>query len=134
MIGESIGQAALWFAWLLIVAAAGFPLLTRLVPTLPSRGIALAPAFGLLLVSYLSWIGASLHLVPFGQVSLFGSVAIVMALSAVSEIVARGRNIGWLRQALPGVLFTVFVLAVTFVFFVWVRGFAPDIRNTEKPM
>jgi YYY domain-containing protein len=134
MIGESIGQAALWFAWLLILGAVAFPLLARLLPTLPSRGLALAPTFGLLMVAYLSWIGASLHLVPFGQASLFGSVVVVAALSAVSEFASRGRALRWFRGHIPGVLFAVAVLAMTFVFFVWVRGFAPDIRNTEKPM
>jgi YYY domain-containing protein len=134
MIGESIGQAALWFAWLLILGAAAFPLLARLLPAMPSRGVALAPAFGLLLVAYLSWIGASLHLVPFGQASLFGSVVVVAALSVVSEMASRGRAIRWLRGHIPEALFAILVLAIAFTFFVWVRGFAPDIRNTEKPM
>jgi YYY domain-containing protein len=134
MIGQSIGQAALWFAWLLLLGAVAFPLLARLLPALPSRGIALAPAFGLLLVGYLAWIGASLHLVPFGRASLLGAVVIVAALSVLSEVAARGRTLRWLGRHIPEVIFALTVLAVAFVFFVWVRGFAPDIRNTEKPM
>ena len=134
MVRESVAQAAIWFFWLLVLGVAAFPLAMRLFPTLPSRGIALAPAFGLLLVGWLAWLGASVRLVPFGRVSLFGAVGVTAALSALSEVLSRGRAVRWAWAHRGGVAACVGTLAAAFAFFVWVRGFAPEIRYTEKPM
>src|SRR3954469_24802704 len=97
MVGSALGWAAVWLIWLLIVAAAGFPLLHRLLPGSASRGIALAPAFGLLLVSYVSWLLASLHLLAFGRGALLISAAVIALLSTWSEVASRGAAVRWLR-------------------------------------
>lgn len=134
MVRESIAQAAIWFGWLLVLGVVAFPLATRPFPTLSSRGVALAPAFGLLLMGYLAWLGASLRLVPFGRASLLGAVGLTAIFSVISEVVSRGRAVRWAWAHRGGIVACIGTLAAAFAFFVWVRGFAPDIRYTEKPM
>ncbi len=53
-----------WWLVIQLFALAALPLAWRLFARLPSRGYPLAKALGLLLVSYLLWLGATLHVLP----------------------------------------------------------------------
>ncbi len=134
MIVESVRWAATWAGVLVLLSVVVFPLAYRLLPGLPGRGVAFCPPLGLLVVSYLSWLAASVHLVPFGAPSLWGAVAVVAALSVLSEVQTRGAAIGWLRHNGRVALWFLLVFAAAFVLFAWVRGFRPEVRATEKPM
>lgn len=134
MIGESVGWAAAWLGWLLLISIAAWPLAARLFPASASRGMALSPALGWLLVSYLAWLGASLHLVPFGRGAAIGAIIVVAALSALSLMVEGRGTARWIRRNLALAVGVVAVLVVAFGMFAWVRGYAPDVRSTEKPM
>ncbi|HEY8290911.1 MAG TPA: DUF2298 domain-containing protein, partial [Thermomicrobiales bacterium] len=134
MLASAIGWALAWLGCLAVLAVVAFPLSARLLAGLPSRGVALSPIVGLLLVSYLSWILASVHLVPFGRLSLLGAVGIVAALSAVSGYADRARLGRWLRLNLRVVAIFALMFLIVFALFFWVRGFYPDVRSTEKPM
>ncbi len=134
MLASSLGWAAAWLGWLFVLAVVAFPLTYRLLAGLPSRGIALSPIVGLLLVSYCSWMLASVHVAPFGRVSLLCSVGIVAALSVVSGYLDRTTIIRWLRVHLRLVAMFALMFVVVFALFFWLRGFYPDVRSTEKPM
>jgi len=134
MLASAFGWAAVWVGWLAILAIVAFPLTYRLLRGLPSRGIAFSPIVGLLLVSYLSWMLASVHLIPFGRGSLLGAVGIVAALSALSAFADRAALIRWLRPNLRVAAIFALMFIVVFAVFFWLRGFYPDVRSTEKPM
>ncbi len=133
-VAQSAAWGAMWLAWLLLMTAAGWPLLARLMPANPGRGLFFAPAFGWMIVTYLAWLASSLRLAPFGAASLIGSVAVVAALSVASELASRGAATRWLRRNIGLALGVVLLLAALFALFAWVRGYAPDVRSTEKPM
>ncbi len=134
MVVNSFGWAIAWLACLMLLGVVAFPLTHRLLIGLPTRGIACSPAVGLILVSYLAWIAASLHLLPFGRASLLVAVIVVALLSVGSEIASRGAAIRWIaRHAGMAAAFGVAFLVV-FALFFWVRGYYPDVRSTEKPM
>ncbi|MDQ2784211.1 MAG: DUF2298 domain-containing protein [Chloroflexota bacterium] len=134
MLASALSWAAAWVAWLVILAVVALPLTYRLLRGLPSRGIAFSPVVGLLLVSYLSWILASVHLLPFGRLSLLGAVGIVAALSALSVVADRAALIRWLRPNLRVAATFALMFIVVFALFFWLRGYYPDVRSTEKPM
>ncbi len=69
--------------WLVIqlFALAALPLAWRLFAALPSRGYALAKPLGLLLVTYVLWIGGSLGLLRNSVGGVLASLAIVAAVS-----------------------------------------------------
>ncbi len=131
----------LWWLVIQLFAVAVLPLAWRLFARLPGRGYALAKALGLLLVSYLLWLGASLRVLPN---SFGGAVVALLIVAAVSWGLGRvgwRRDGGgarplaaWLRAHWRTVLATellfVFVLAAWAAF----RAFNPDIAGTEKPM
>jgi YYY domain-containing protein len=134
VVASALGWAAIWLLWLLLLGAVAFPLAHRLMPGLPSRGVAMSPALGVLLISYVAWLLASLHLVPFGRGALLLALALIALLSAWSEMASRGAALRWLRR--HGGLIAAFGAAFLIVFacFFWLRGFYPDVRSTEKPM
>ena len=134
MVGNALTWGASWLGWVFVLAIIAFPLAYRLMPRLAGRGIALSPALGVLAVSYLSWLLASVHLAPFGRGSALLAVGIVALLSAVVEVWSRGEAMRWLgRNFALAVLYAVALVAI-FALFCWLRGFYPDIRSTEKPM
>lgn len=134
MLASAVSWALAWLGCIALLAVIAFPLTYRLMAGLPSRGVAFSPVVGLLLVSYLSWILASVHLMPFGRFSLLCAAGIVAALSAVSAYADRARLTRWLRPHVRVVAIFALMFIVIFALFFWLRGFYPDVRSTEKPM
>jgi len=134
VIGESVRWAAAWLGWLILFAVVAWPLAARLFPASPSRGLAFAPALGWLLVSYLAWLASSLHLVPFGRGTVASAALVVAAFSAVAHLTAPRDMRRWLTHHLALAGGVLVILVVVFGLFAWVRGYAPDVRSTEKPM
>ncbi|MHB8647764.1 MAG: DUF2298 domain-containing protein [Thermomicrobiales bacterium] len=134
MLASAVGWAAAWLGCLLLLTVVAFPPTFRLLRGLPSRGVALSPIVGLLLVSYCSWMLASLHFVRFGRVSLVCSVGIVALFSVASGFTERVAMMCWLRSHLRLIATFVVIFLGVFALFFWLRGFYPDVRSTEKPM
>ncbi len=129
-----------WLIWLLAIEAvflATLPLAVRLMRWLPDRGIVLAKPLGLLLVSWLVWMGASVGLWTFSRASVALSIALLAVMSAVvlyrdRWLVALAKR-HWKYIASVEALFIAAYLA-----FVLVRAANPDLwhawRGGEKPM
>src|SRR3954466_2363657 len=136
-----------------LVGLLAAPLTGLLLGRLPGAGLGLSKIVGLLLVSWLIWMLASLHVVGYG-VPL---IALVLVLLAVLGVLAglrlralagrlehaKGRRLRRLSKlALPPddhVRRRLFlggeaVFATTYVLGVLLASFAPDVWNTEKPM
>jgi len=127
--------------WWVVVAALGwltFPLLFVALPRLQDRGYGLARVLGLLLVAYLTWLAASLRLLPNTR-GVILRVALLLAMS--------GAGVGWFRRrALRHflgrkwwlLLISEGVFAVLYVLWLGVRLLNPDLWHPvvggEKPM
>ena len=73
------------FSWWLVIqifALAALPLGWRLFGRLPGRGYPLAKALGLLLVSYVLWMGATIRLLP----NTVGGIAVALLIVAALSI------------------------------------------------
>ena len=125
-----VADAARWYGVLLLLSWGFAPLVALLCPGLPGRGAAFVRPLALLAVVYPSWLVSSLGLAPYATAGLWAT----LALGAVAgwgfalrrEVVTRS----WLAA-----LVTVELVALAaFVAYVGLRGFAPHILNTEKPM
>ncbi len=130
-----------WWVVIQLFSLAALPLAWRLFGRLPGHGYALTKALGLLLVSYILWIGASLHLLP----NTLGGAAVAFLLMAAAsfwfgraglrrEDAASRPLVAWLRRHWLLVLATELLFAL--VFFAWTafRAYNPEIAGTEKPM
>ena len=81
-----LNRAAPWLVWLLaleIIFIATLPLAMRTLRWLPDRGVVLARPLGLLLVAWLTWMGASTGLWEFGRGTVMLSVGLVATVSTV---------------------------------------------------
>jgi YYY domain-containing protein len=90
-----------WWLWMQVIGLAALPMAHRFFRRLPDRGYAFARPLGLLLTSYVLWLGASLGLL---RNSIGGAVFSILIVAVVSIIIyRRGRARGdpgildWLR-------------------------------------
>ena len=130
-----------WWFVLQLFTLAVLPLAWRLFARLPGRGYPLAKALGLLLVAYLLWLGATLHVLPN---SFGGAVVALLIVAGASWWLGRD---GWRRDAdgarplaawLKANRWLVLATELLFLFVLvgWAafRAYNPDIAGTEKPM
>jgi len=124
----------LWWLTLQLIGLVALPLAFRLFSRLPDRGYAFARPLGLLLVSYLFWLGNCLGLLRNRWGGIFLVLILVAALSWLAYRRWPGKKedglLPWLRQhwGLVAVIELVFVLV--FVGWAWLRGFSPDLMTT----
>jgi YYY domain-containing protein len=130
-----------WLVWLLaieVITWLAVPLAVCTLRWLPDRGVVLARPLGLLFVSWLVWLGASVGVWSFGRTSIALSMLILAAISGA---------LFWRKKALLTVLarrhwrYLVTVEAVflvAFFVFLMIRAANPDLwhpyRGGEKPM
>ena len=134
-----MNQVLAVFLWWLIIEILGLialPLTMRLFRHLPDRGYALAKPLGLLLVSYVLWIGATFCLL---HNSVGGILFSILAVGAFSGwYYAREKKDGHLLALLKARKWVIVASEVLFVlaFGLWAlyRAYNPEIAGTEKPM
>ena len=138
---DSWANAVPVLAWLLLVEViylAALPLATFLFRPLPDRGIILARLLGILGVSYVAWLLASLELMSFSRTSvLVGILAVALASGLV--LAARWREFwGFIRSNWRLLVMGETIFLVAFLAFVALRAANPDLwhiaRGGEKPM
>ena len=129
-----------WLVWLLAIEAvflAALPLSVRLMRWLPDRGIVLAKPLGLLLASWLVWMGASFGVWTFSRVSVALSILLLAVVSAA--VLYRNRWLIALAKRRWKYIVSVEALFIAaYLAFVLVRAANPDLwhawRGGEKPM
>ncbi|MCE7948105.1 MAG: hypothetical protein DYG88_11820 [Chloroflexi bacterium CFX4] len=126
-------------SWWLISLAAGWavlPLCLRLFHGLPSRGYALARAFGILLIGYLFWLLNNLGALRNTSGDTLLVALIVLALSLTTYFTWRERPAlrAYLRENAPLIITVEVLFVVLFVGWAIVRALHPDLTATEKPM
>ncbi|MHB1317653.1 MAG: DUF2298 domain-containing protein, partial [Anaerolineae bacterium] len=116
-----------WWTVLLLVGLAAWPLVARIATGWPDRGYAISKGIGLILVSYLAWMGASLRWVQNTPSAAWGAVTIVAILALASRTIAWRRGAGRVRGLWREVLLTEALFTVAFLAFVAVRMGNPDL-------
>ena len=134
-----------------VVGLLAAPVAALVLGRLPGAGLAFAKVLGLLLVTWLIWMAASLGVVSYGVPLIVGVLVLLAVVSAL--IVTRLRSLGaavaegepsrrLLRRALPRddkVRLRLFwgaeaVFVVASALGMLLASLAPDVWNTEKPM
>ncbi|MEE9217375.1 MAG: DUF2298 domain-containing protein [Anaerolineales bacterium] len=124
-------------AWWLVASLLGllaFPLTYRIFHRLPDRGWAFARPLGLLGVSYVLWLGASVDLIPN---NLGGAVGALLVLGGLSFWAARGKRkeiSTWIKSNRRTLISIEVLFGVSFLVWAFVRANNPEIQFTEKPM
>jgi len=130
--------------WLLIQAFAWtvLPLAWTLLSRLPERGYVLAKPLGLLLVTYVFWLGASSSFLGNTAGGMLFAWLLVAALSSWLGRKALQSPVGggprplaeWIKRHWRLILTTELLFAVALVVWAFVRSHDAGINSTEKPM
>ncbi len=129
--------AALWYISLLLLGVLAYPFMRLALPGLADGGYPLARALGLLLLSYVVWLGGSFRL-PFSRLTISLALLLIFLVSAALAYRQRDelRQVwrgGWRYFLLIEALFLAF-----FIFMLLIRLGNPDLwhpwKGGEKPM
>jgi YYY domain-containing protein len=125
-----------WWLLIMLAAAAIFPLGFRLMRGLPSRGYALMPAAGLMLIGFVFWILNCLGFMQNTPGATVLSGLIVLGIGVISYVTWPEREplLPWLRRNLTLILTVEILFTVMFVVWASFRALHPDLTGTEKPM
>jgi YYY domain-containing protein len=129
----------LW--WLVIVELLGlaaFPLVYLAFPGLRDRGWGLSKIAGVLLLGYLTWLPASLRVLPFDHWVVVAVFALLVAVGAALAWRRRAELAAFFREHWRLLAICEAAFLVAFLYFTWVRALDPDLwhiyRGGEKPM
>ncbi len=122
----------LGWAALQLIGLISFPLTRALFPSLQDRGYAFSKALGLLFLSYLLWLGGSLHLIPFSRLSILLVLLLLGLLSAWVAVRHRGELAAFFRQRWVYVLLVEGLFVAVFLGEAYLRALNPDINSGEK--
>ncbi|MFC2023500.1 DUF2298 domain-containing protein [Chloroflexota bacterium] len=122
-----------WWLWMEVIGIAALPLAYRFFHRLPDRGYAFARPLGLLLTSYLLWMGASLGILRNNMGGALLSLLLVAGFSLV--FYHRGREpdtpglISWLRSNGRLVVAIEILFGAALVLWALLRAYSPDLTT-----
>jgi len=153
-----VTEALRFWALIELIGLGAAPLAGVLLARLPGAGLGLGKVLGLLLVTWLVWLGGTFTVVPYRAGSAALWIALVCAAGLLAWVrewrgrraLARGEPGGWFARRrwrrlagrvpepdpLRARLFwgAEAVFAVAFAAMALLVAFSPDVWNTEKPM
>jgi YYY domain-containing protein len=124
-----------WWLWIQVIGLAALPLSYRFFRWLPDRGYVFARPLGLLLASYLLWLGGSLGLLHNSIGGMLFSVAIVSVVSLA--VYWRGRSradgdpglLAWLRSHKRLVIAVEVLFVVALAGWALIRAYSPEVTT-----
>ncbi|HVO41540.1 MAG TPA: DUF2298 domain-containing protein, partial [Aggregatilineales bacterium] len=135
---NQIASVVLWWLTILLFGWIAWPLLFAIMPGLPDRGYPLAKMAGLLMVSWLVWVGGTLNFLTWSAPGIAIAMIGLLALSLVMIRPQRGAFLEYVRLNWRHLVIIEMITVVLFVAFVFVRLGNPDLwaqtLGGEKPM
>ena len=118
-----IAYAIIWWLILLLIGLITFPLVSRVCGRLLDKGYSISKILGLLLLTYFSWLFASLHILKFGYLNI--SIALLLLL-AISFFLGRKR-LNLKNLPLKSMLISEALFTVAFALLLVYLRYKPDI-------
>jgi YYY domain-containing protein len=143
---SDLGAIIRWLVALEVIGWGLFPLLYLALPGLRDRGLTLVKPFAVLLLVFPVWFLASSGLPIFAPQALLISGILLTILGwgiALRQRAETGAGdaanaspdiVAFLRGAWRYVVLTEVIFIATFLFYLWLRSFNPQVLGTEKPM
>ncbi|GHO91740.1 hypothetical protein KSF_017880 [Reticulibacter mediterranei] len=128
----------IWWLVLMLSGLLLFPLIFPAFRVLADRGYIFGKLLGLLVLAYLSWLLAALHILAFSRLSVLLVLIVLVGASVIAFVRQRSTLLEWLRQRWPVLLRAEILFTLAFLLFVGIRALNPDLwspyRGGEKPM
>ena len=130
--------AVAWMAALLLLGWAAFPLAFVALRGLPDRGYALSRVLGLLVISYLPWLAASIKFLPYSRGTILLALAALMGISATIAWRRREELRAFIHERSGYILLVELLGVALFLIMIGIRLGNPDVWDViwggEKPM
>src|SRR5215211_5885495 len=132
VLARAMTAALRFFVLIEVLGLAATPLAAVAFARLPGRGVAFAKPLGLLLATWLVWIGGSLGVVPNGLGAWIGAVVVLAAAGALAW--SRLRPPLWEADGRRWLLWSEGLALAAFAAMALLVAYSPDVWQTEKPM
>ena len=116
-----------WWLVLTIIGLVAAPTAFMVFSRLRDRGWALSKTFGLLIIGYLNWIGASLHVTQNRTWVILACLLVLAGVSVWLVILRRRETVSFLRTRWRLLVATEALFALAFAAFVAIRLLNPDL-------
>jgi YYY domain-containing protein len=127
-----------WWLALALLGVLAYPLTFPALRGLTDRGYIFSKTLGLLLLAYIAWMLANLHLIAFSHLSMLVVCLSLLFLALVLYWWQRKAITRFIRQRWRLLLIEEGIFTLAFLAFVAIRSFNPDLWNPlfggEKPM
>jgi YYY domain-containing protein len=121
-----LGDAAVWWLTIELIGLAAFPITFALLRFLPDRGYSVTKVVGLVLMTYLLWFGATIHLVPNQRLSIVVILSLITAASGLLALRNRSEISAFLRQRWTHLAFADALFTTVFLVCLVLRALAAD--------
>lgn len=118
-----VAYVIFWWLALVVIGLISFPLVSRICGKLPDKGYSISKLVGLVILTFLVWMISSLHLLPFGPISIL----ISFLLLAVFSLFLGRKHLkiaNWPRKSM---IISESVFAASLVIFLLIMVGRPDI-------
>jgi len=133
-----VAAVVVWWLVLMLFGFAVWPLLYTVLPGLPDRGYPMAKITGLLIVSWLAWVGGTARLLTWSN---WGLLLILIAVAVFCYAITwrkRAELLAYMRRNWKHLLIIEGLTFLLFVIFLFIRLGNPDLwaqtLGGEKPM
>jgi YYY domain-containing protein len=127
-----------WWLALMLLGVVAYPLVFAAFRGLTDRGYIFSKTVGILLLAYLAWLLAYLHLEAFSHLSTLSVTAILLLMAGALYMWQRKTIKAFLLQRWRLLLIEEAIFTLAFLLFVGIRSLNPDLWNIyfggEKPM
>lgn len=123
-----------WWGYILILGVIFFPITWSIFKKFFGLGYALSKTFGIILLSYLTFLLATFHIAKFSRTNLFIYLFIFLLINIYIFYKYKNQIFSDLKKNVFRIIFSEILFA--FGLFIWsfVRAHQPDIRGLEKFM
>ena len=120
-----------WWGTLFLVGAAAYPITKYIFADWFDRGYLFTKAVGMAIVTFLVYLLAITHLLPFTQATIWGVLGALGVLGMLVRL-RKKENYTWRHAVLLASEELFFFVAL--LFWTWIKGHEPSIHNLEKYM
>jgi len=124
--GSHTSDAIIWWLAIELIGLAAFPLSFAALRFLPDRGYSVTKVVGILVMSYLLWLGGVVHLLPNRRLSIIGILVLIASISAVLTWRHRSELSSFLSKRWAHLLFADALFTAVFLLCLFLRSNAAD--------